>query len=217
MLDVTCRYQASVASCPISSPAGAGSREPDPPAGAVARGGMGTAPDMWWFDSWSSLLRIAVVGAAAYLTLVLVLRVSGKRTLSKLNAFDLVVTVALGSTLATILLNSRVTWAQGATALLLLGLLQYAVAAATARVPSLRTVVTAEPSMLVRDGRLLEDAMVRQRVVVAEVRQALRQQGIGDLDQVAAVVLETDGSLTVVPRDKVGDGWALADVPGDRE
>lgn len=178
---------------------------------------MGTAPGMWWFDSWSSLLRIAVVGAAAYLTLVLVLRVSGKRTLSKLNAFDLVVTVALGSTLATILLNSRVTWAQGATALLLLGLLQYAVAAATARVPSLRTVVTAEPSMLVRDGRLLEDAMVRQRVVVAEVRQALRQQGIGDLDQVAAVVLETDGALTVVPRDKVGDGWALADVPGNRE
>jgi hypothetical protein len=49
-----------------------------------------------------------------------VLRVSGKRTLAKLNVFDFVVTVALGSTLATILLNSTVSWAEGAVALAVL-------------------------------------------------------------------------------------------------
>ena len=57
-----------------------------------------------WFDSWDSLLRVIAGGFAAYASLVVLLRVSGKRTLSKLNAFDLVVTVALGSTLATMLL-----------------------------------------------------------------------------------------------------------------
>ena len=48
-----------------------------------------------WFDSWYELGRVLAVGASAYLTVVLVLRLSGKRTLAKLNAFDLVVTVAL--------------------------------------------------------------------------------------------------------------------------
>ena len=61
-----------------------------------------------FFDDWGGLARVAVVGFLAYGGLVLLLRVSGKRTLSKMNAFDLVVTVALGSTLATILLSSSV-------------------------------------------------------------------------------------------------------------
>lgn len=57
------------------------------------------------FQSWSGLGRVTIVGLTAYLALVLMLRVSGKRSLAKLNAFDLVVTVALGSTLATTLLS----------------------------------------------------------------------------------------------------------------
>ena len=58
-----------------------------------------------FFDSWFGLLRVALVGVAAYLALIVMLRLSGKRTLGKMNAFDLVATVALGSTLATVLLS----------------------------------------------------------------------------------------------------------------
>ena len=58
------------------------------------------------FDSWAGLGRVVLIGTLAYGALVLLLRISGKRTLSKLNAFDLVVTVALGSTLATVLLSN---------------------------------------------------------------------------------------------------------------
>jgi len=64
---------------------------------------------MMIFDSWTSLVRILSVGATSYLALVVLLRISDKRTLTKLNAFDLVVTVALGSTLATVLLDKSVT------------------------------------------------------------------------------------------------------------
>ena len=66
-----------------------------------------------FFDSWASLGRTAVVGILAYVALVLLLRVSGKRTLSSMNAFDLVVTVALGSTLASVFLSSSVPLARG--------------------------------------------------------------------------------------------------------
>src|SRR5690606_23219959 len=80
--------------------------------------------EMVFFDSWSGLVRVLVVGTLAYAGLVLLLRITGKRTLSKMNAFDLVVTVALGSTLATVLLSKDVALAEGLLALALLSFLQ---------------------------------------------------------------------------------------------
>ena len=81
-----------------------------------------------FFDSWFGLLRVLVVGTLAYLALVVLLRTFGKRTLAKLNAFDLVVTVALGSTLATVLLSKSVALMEGLLAFVLLAGLQYVVA-----------------------------------------------------------------------------------------
>jgi uncharacterized membrane protein YcaP (DUF421 family) len=167
-----------------------------------------------WFDTTAGVLRTLAVGAAAYVWLVLVLRVSGKRTLAKLNAFDLVVTVALGSTLATILLSADVAWAEGAAAVALLAFLQFAVAWVTSRWPAARAVTTASPTVLLRDGVPRADALQAQRVTEAELRQACRSSGAGDLGLVAWVVLETDGSLSVITSQQAGDGSALRDVPG---
>jgi hypothetical protein len=96
-----------------------------------------------WFDAWRELVRVLLVGAVAYVFLVVLLRVSGKRTLAKLNAFDLVVTVALGSTLATILLSADVSWSEGVLALVLLVALQFVVAWTTSRWPAARSALTA--------------------------------------------------------------------------
>ncbi len=164
-----------------------------------------------WFDSWADLGRILATGAAAYLSLVVVLRISGKRTLAKLNAFDFVVTVALGSTLATTVLDSATSWADGLTALALLAVLQLVVAWLGSRFPSIRTVVTARPTYLLRHGVVLEEALRAQRVTRTELCQAVRASGTGDLQEVAAVVLETDGTLSVITGSHLGS--ALADVP----
>ena len=169
-----------------------------------------------WFDEWADVARVLLVGAAAYLTLIVVLRISGKRTLAKLNAFDLVVTVAVGSTLATILLNSDVSFAEGAAAFALLAALQFLAATVSSRVKAGRSVLTARPTVLVSQGVLLDGALRRQRVSVDEIHQAIRSSGQGDISQIAAVVLETDGSLSVIDRDKVGDWSALeglSDIP----
>ena len=165
-----------------------------------------------WFDSWSDLARVLAVGASAYVTLVVVLRVAGKRTLTKLNAFDLIVTVALGSTLATILLSSDVSWAEGAVALGLLAGLQAVVAWTTAHFPRTRLVVTSRPTLVLEDGEPLDEVLTDQRVSLADLRQAVRSSGSGDLSSVAAVVLETDGSLSVIPKEKAGDWSALEEV-----
>ncbi|WP_040339791.1 DUF421 domain-containing protein [Candidatus Blastococcus massiliensis] len=165
-----------------------------------------------WFDSWSDIVRVLAVGAAAYVTVIVVLRATGKRTLSKLNAFDWVVSVALGSTLATILLSSDVSWAEGATALALLAFLQFAVAWTTTHLPGGRSVVTARPTLLLDDGRLLPHALKEQRVTEDEIRQAVRATGSGDLGSVAAVVLESDGSFSVISASQAGDRSALDGV-----
>nr|WP_243859281.1 YetF domain-containing protein [Amycolatopsis arida] len=130
-----------------------------------------------------------------------------------MNAFDLVVTVALGSTLATILLSADVALAEGLLALALLVAAQYVVAWSAVRLRAVRQAVRSRPTLLVWHGRMREQTLQQQRVSRAEVLQAIRSQGLGGLDQVAAVVLETDGGLSVIPTTKVGDHHALDDVP----
>lgn len=153
-----------------------------------------------FFQGWDGVLRVVVVGGAAYAALILLLRLSGKRTLSKMNAFDLVVTVALGSTLATVLLSAEVALAEGVTALALLILLQYAITFASVRSPRVTGWVKGEPTLLARDGRPLPDAMRRTRVTAEEIDAALREHGLARLEEAQAVVLETDGTLSVIGR-----------------
>lgn len=154
--------------------------------------------DQMLFGGWSSLLRTLVVGVLAYAVLIAFLRLAGNRTLSKLNAFDLVVTVALGSTLATVLLNADVSLADGALAFALLIGLQFVVTWSSVRVTSVRQIVTGEPIMLLYRGKLLRGALRRSRVAEDEVHAAIRSEGLATASEVEAVVLETDGSLSVV-------------------
>ncbi|MHB2211481.1 DUF421 domain-containing protein [Methylobacterium sp. CM6257] len=160
-----------------------------------------------FFDTWSGLLRVVVVGPLAYVALILFLRISGKRTLTKLNAFDLVVTVALGSTLSSIILSKSVALLEGILALATLIALQYLITWSSVRSPRVKALVKAEPTLLAHRGCLVEGAMRRQRMTRDDVLSALRSEGLDDLSQAAAVVLETDGSISVLKSlSNQGDG-----------
>lgn len=168
----------------------------------------------FFFNDWQGLFRILVVGGLAYITLVLFLRLSGKRTLSKMNAFDLVVTVALGSTLATVLLTRELALAEGALAFALLIGLQFLVTWSSVRVRWVRRLVTGEPVMLLHRSNWLHSALLHTRVTQDEIRAAVRSAGIASLKDVEAVVLETDGAFSVIPRGEGGDLSSLDRVQG---
>jgi uncharacterized membrane protein YcaP (DUF421 family) len=153
-----------------------------------------------FFAGWVGLVRVVVVGTLAYLILVLLLRISGKRTLSKMNAFDLVVTVALGSTLATVILSKDVALAEGVTAFALLVGLQFGITWLSVRSTTVSQLIKSEPTLLLYQGHFLPAPMRRMRVLEAEIHAAIREQGIAALADVEAVVLETDGSFAVVKR-----------------
>jgi uncharacterized membrane protein YcaP (DUF421 family) len=165
-----------------------------------------------FFDSWMTLGRTALVGTLAYLALVLLLRASGKRTLSKMNAFDFIVTVALGSTLATVLLSSSVSLARGVLAFAVLISLQFVITWLSVRSPAVRRLVKAEPTLLVHRGEFLAGAMKQERVTEEEIRAALRAEGIAAVDSVEAVVLETAGDLSIVPESSRASTSSLKDL-----
>ncbi len=153
-----------------------------------------------FFDGWMGIGRTLLVGALAYFALLVLLRISGKRTLAKMNAFDLVVTVALGSTLATILLARDVALAEGVTAFLTLIGLQYLIAWLAVRSETVRSLIKSEPRMLLFEGRFLERELRAERITGEEVIAAIRSQGIPRIEEVGAVVLETDGTFTTLRR-----------------
>lgn len=155
-------------------------------------------PDNMLFDGPQSLIRTLIVGVLAYVFLVLALRVSGKRTLSKMNAFDFVVTIALGSTLATMFVSKNVALAQGALGLGLLIFLQWINTFIAVRWRGYQKVLKAEPTLLVYRGEFLEHAMLRERVTRVEILAAARQQQITEPRDIDAVVLETEGSLSII-------------------
>ncbi len=152
------------------------------------------------FDGWASLYRLALVGPLAYVALIVMLRVSGKRTLAKFNAFDFVVTVALGSTLSSVLLDDSISLSEGLTAFGLLILLQFAIAWLSVRSAWFESFVKSRATMLVEDGRYLEEKMLAQRVTREEVDTALRQSGLLQVGGATRVFLESDGSFSVVVR-----------------
>ncbi len=166
------------------------------------------------FASGASLVRVLVVGVLSYAGLILLLRAAGKRMLSKMNAFDFIVTVALGSVLASTLMTKSVTLADGLLGFAVLIGLQFALTWLSVRSPFVSHLIKAEPSLLFHKGEFLRDAMRRERVVETEILAAVRSQGIAALSSVEAVVLETDGSFTVLKPAEGEPATALADVTG---
>lgn len=165
-----------------------------------------------WFDGWQAIVRILVVGTLGYGALVVLLRVSGKRTLAQMNSFDFVLTVAVGATFGRVMTARSVSLAEAVTAFALLIGLQYVVTLLQVHSRFVAKAVTAAPTMVAYDGQAIADALRRQRLTEQELLAAVRKHGYGDLAGTAAVIMETDGQLTVLGPQRVGDRSALRPV-----
>lgn len=166
------------------------------------------------FEDWSNIGRTLLIGTLAYAALIVLLRISGNRTLSKMNSFDFVITIALGSTFSSILINKNVTLAQGVTAMALLIGFQFLITWLSVRSRSISKTVKTKPTLLLRNGEFFSDALRQVRVTEDEVRSAIRKSGFGGLEQVEVVIMETDGNLSVIGKSSSGSLSALHRVAG---
>lgn len=147
-----------------------------------------------------SLLHIGICALLSYIVLFVFIRISGKRTLSKLTAFDFVVTVSLGSILSSMMLGKSPIL-EGAVALIVVIGLQYVLAYSAKKSTSLEKVLNSKPTLLYYQGSFIEEAMDREVVTREEVFAAVREFRMHNMAEVLAVVMEINGELTVVKKE----------------
>jgi uncharacterized membrane protein YcaP (DUF421 family) len=140
------------------------------------------------------------------------LRVSGKRTLSKLNVFDFVFVVAVGSVFAATIIEKDVTLVEGLFALGTLIVIQVVLAELAARSGIADRIINGRPTLLFSHGEFIHRALRRERVTEEEIRGAIREEGVKRVEDVDAVVLENDGSLTVAWKSKGPGESSLVDA-----
>jgi uncharacterized membrane protein YcaP (DUF421 family) len=165
-----------------------------------------------FFDGWQSLFNAAVGALLLYPALVILIRVAGKRSVSKMNNFDWIVTVAVGSLIASGIVFDSVTVIDTVLGIGILLGMQWALTRWMSRSESTTRAVVSTPTLMLHKGRMLDGAMQRERISVEEIHSALRAAGLSDPSQAYAVVLESNAALTVIPTEK-GNGAALADIP----
>lgn len=168
--------------------------------------------DKLFFDNWESLGRTFILTILAYLALVFLLRISGKRTLSKMNAFDFVVTIALGSTLATVLLNKNVALLEGIMAFGMLIFLQSLVTWLSVRIPFVKNIFSSQPALLVYRGQVLHHILKKERIKIEDIYLSAREQGLSNISDIDAAVLENTGDITIISKLTGLDDVALTDV-----
>lgn len=133
-----------------------------------------------------------------------------------MNAFDLVVTIAIGSTLATVLLNKAVSLADGLLAFALLIGLQFLITFWAVRSKKISNWVKGTPALIVYEGEMLPKAMKKERVNEDEVYAALREHGVASIKDAKAMIVETDGSLSVIGTTETSFVETLRTVDGEK-
>jgi len=145
-----------------------------------------------------SIRTVAISGVALYVITLCLFRLQGTRTTSKMNNFDWIVTIASGSIFGSAVVSDTVTVTQAFTAFVVLMLCQWIVTKLSAIYPAFYDLVAASPVLLFHAGRFLDDKLVKERVTKDEILSAVRSAGVKTLEEVSAVVLEADGTLTVL-------------------
>jgi uncharacterized membrane protein YcaP (DUF421 family) len=156
-----------------------------------------TSHPPYFFESWYNVVRTITLSIIGFAALMVLLRGSGKRTLSKLNAFDFVFVVAVGSVFASTIISKDVTLIEGVASMATLIVIQVTLAELAMRFPTVERIINGKPTLLFSHGKFIPRALKKERVTEEEVRGAIRAKGVNRVEDVDAVILENDGSLSV--------------------
>ena len=143
---------------------------------------------------WALVLR----GVVVYLFLLAALRLSGRRELGQMTSFDLVLLLLVSNAVQNSVNAGDNTLGGGLVSAATLFVLNRAVGYAAWRWRWFDRMVQGRPLRLVTDGRVHTGALRSERITLAELRSALRKQGIGEIGECQRVVLEPDGTLTAI-------------------
>ena len=161
--------------------------------------------EMLFFDNIDKLGRIIVTAVMVYVLIVIITKVSGKRSTSQLNNFDWIVTVMIGSLGASTILLKDIPFIEGASSIVALYVMQFLVTKYASISPEFSSFILSEPRIVFYQGQFLPDAMRAERLTRQEIECAMRSEGINSFDDIEAIVFESDAKLTIIPKPACSD------------
>mgnify|MGYP001341110123 CR=1 FL=1 len=164
--------------------------------------------------TWTSAGRIILSCLGIYILVIGFTRIFGKRSFSKMSSFDFAMTVAVGSLIATTVLSSTVSLAEGALGLLAIYFFQLS-AAFFRRYKLFQKAIDNTPLLLMEQREIFEDNLRKARVTKGDLRAKLREANVSDYSEIEAVVFETTGDITVLHSKNMNQDlkeWLLKDV-----
>lgn len=147
-----------------------------------------------------SLIR----GIILYFSVVVLYRVMGKRQIGEMQPGELVLAIMIADIAAVPLQSTGTPLVAGLVPVIGLMCVEIVVAFIAQKSDRLRRVITGKPSLVVADGRLVEEEMERLRFNIDDLFEQLRNNGIFDISEVSFAVLETNGNLSVLAKEKSG-------------
>lgn len=145
--------------------------------------------------------QIVVRTLAVYGFLLVGLRIAGKREIGQMTPFDLVVILVIANAVQNAMVGPDTSLSGGLLAAATLIAVNQLVSYAGFSSRLFERTLLGSPTLLVSDGHLIDANLRRERVNADEVFMAMREHGVGDLTQVKIAVLETDGTISIVPHD----------------
>lgn len=160
-----------------------------------------------------TVVRAAIV----FLLLGLVVRLSGKREIAQLSAFDLILLVTMGDLIGQTVLQEDYSLTAGALAVSTFGVLTIGMAWTMYHVPRSRPVLAGTPKVIVRDGQVDREVMRDELIRIEDLHEAAREKGIRNLEDVELAVVETDGSFSFFKHQPDGEDDGSAQDRGPRK
>jgi uncharacterized membrane protein YcaP (DUF421 family) len=156
------------------------------------------------FDNSVSLLEILARTVIVYAAILVGLRLSGKRAIGQMTAFDLVVILLIANAVQNAMVGSDVSVTGGLVAAGVLLAVDYLLSIGRENVPFIRRLVQGEATILVQDGKVMYRNLSKEEIDLDLVLMAMREHGIGEVKEVKVATLETDGSISIVPVEAAG-------------
>ncbi len=147
--------------------------------------------------AWDIIIRTTIV----YVSLLILLRIAGKREIGQMTAFDIVVILTVANAVQNAMVGPDNSLVGGLIAAAVLVVINYLVAALGVRSRLFKSALRGHPTLLINRGQFVMPNLRREEVDPDDVLMAMREHGIDDVNQVKLAVLETDGSISIVPQE----------------
>lgn len=152
------------------------------------------------WGGFEPIIRTIIVGTLAYVSLVIIIKISGKRTLATMNAMDFIITVAIGAAYGRVLTAKGVSISEALTAFILLACLQYIFSTLELKFPYFKKLASSPPKILYYNNGFIENNLRSERINKDVLMGTVRKKGLSDLEDVEMIILESDGSFSVIEK-----------------